>query len=323
MLDTKIRTSRTRKIPNQFPFFKPFLPEDHEMYIRFVAQFPQHCDFTLNNMLVWIANGDSLEYSWIHHNLVLRINSSLFLGTSTEPWYTVIGNRNPDRTLYEIFRHLPIDSLKFVPDYFVTGLQRPHLYAITEDDSNRDYIISIKKLLKKEGKEYEGFRYQVKYFLKKYSEEAIIRPLDLSTSDAVKELVNALHSWPSVTSFTPEGNDPERRDAVAIDKLLSMQSRLLVKHQALGIYIHNALQGFSIYHIPPANQSIAMGNHIKFNAEYQRMFDFLVYATASNLNSQNIELLNAEQDMGIPGIKHHKMALGPVDFYRKYTIVRS
>lgn len=319
MLKTKIMTN-LRGHENTFPLFKVFSEDDFLSYQKFISPFPQHCDFTLNNLLVWVSGGNTLEYSKLNGNFVFKINDSLYLGPSATPTYTVIGVNKADKTLATIFKVLGIDKLDLVPDYFVGKLKNPDLYSIKEDSDNRDYIIDVNKLLLKQGKEYEGFRYQIKFFLKNYSEEAIVRPLDLSSNSTILDIVNAMHTWPEITSFTPNGNDPHRRDAKAIDKLLNLQTILTVKHQALGVYIDGKLQGFSFYHIPPSKDSIAIGNHIKFNSKYQRLFDFLVYATASNLKSQGVKLLNAEQDMGIEGIRHHKMALNPVTFYEKYTI---
>lgn len=320
MLYTKIRKRQKSGQQNLFPDFKPFMPEDYQMYTDYISRFPQHCDFTLNNLLIWIAAGETLEYAWLNQNLVLRINYSLFLDTSSGPWYTVLGSNEPDRTLHELFAYPPLKELSLVPDYFADLLKRPEKYDIRPDESNSDYVIDIERLLNKKGKTYENFRYQVNHFLKHHSADAILREVDISTPKGINELINALHSWPVISSFTGDGNDPLRKDAQAIDKLLGIQSTLPVKHQAIGLYINNCLEGFSIFHIPPSEYSIAMGNHIKFNGEYDRLFDFLVYATASSLWSQGVKLLNAEQDMGIPGIRHHKQALGPVGFYRKYTI---
>jgi len=310
-----------RSRANTFPHFKSLSREDYFVYARFIRSFPQHCDFTLNNLAVWLDAHDTLEYSWLYGNIVLRISGSP-LFEDPGPTYTILGNKQAHKSLTRIFDSSDIRSLHLVPDYFVDSLsdRQKTAFVINDDRDNWDYVINIDDLIKKSGSKYENFRYQIKYFLKNYSDNAVIKPIDLQTTEGVHAIVNALHSWPVINSFTQNGNDPHRTDAQAIARVLEIQQWLPIKHQALGIYIEDKLQGFSIFHIPPATDNIAMGNHIKFNGEYKRLFDILAYTTATTLKSQGVALLNAEQDMGIEGIRHHKLDLNPMAFYKKYTI---
>ncbi len=313
--------SNTKLQNATFPNFLPFSKEFFVDYQNFIHEFPQHCDFTLNNMLIWFAGESSLSFSWLNGNVILKVSDTIYeSGFGENIWYTVIGNSNADKTLRELFAS-GITGLQMVPDYFVASIAEPLSFTISEDLNNRDYILNIEQLLQRNGKEYQNFRYQISYFLKKYSENAVLKELDLTSIHATKEVINALHTWPRVASFQEGGNDPGKIDALAIDRLFRLQSILPIKHQCLGLYINDKLEGFSIYHIPYAKDTIALGNHIKTNGEFNRLFDFLVFATANRLKAQGVTLLNAEQDMGLDGLRHHKSFLNPFTFYRKYSVL--
>lgn len=308
-----------------FPDFSRLSEADYPEYESFISQFPQHCDYTLNNLLVWLAGDKIVEYSWLNGNLVLRFHTSFLFGPSINTdhdrvWHTVLGVNEPDATVDELLRSPEISELMAVPDYFVDKLTNAKNYLVTEDLGNRDYILDIENLVRKSGKVYENFRYQVSYSLKHHSEEAVVKELDLSDLQSIRLIINALHMWPKVNSFEKDANDEHRADADALQRLFLLQPKLPTKHKCIGLFIHGQLQGFSIYHIPTSNNHIAMGNHIKCNGEYKRLFDFIVYITATRLRTHGVTLINAEQDMNIEGIRHHKMYYNPVTFYRRYTL---
>ena len=302
-----------------FPEFTSLSPDLYEFYQGYLFDYPQHCDFSLNNLLIWFG-GDKIKLSMLNRNLVLQISESIYAnelgGTS---WYTIIGRHKSDKTLSTFFESGVSDSLMMVPDYFVSSIKRPDKWQVDEDKANRDYILSIPSLLSKQGKLYENFRYQISYFLRYHSEDARLQDLDLMSPNVQKEITASLKNW-KVNSFAAGANDEKRVDEVAIHRLMELQPHLLVKHRCIGLYIDDELAGITIFHVPNSRFRIGLGNHIKFNGKYKRMFDFLVFATASRLNTEGIKFLNAEQDMGLHGIRHHKKDLNPITFFQKYTI---
>jgi hypothetical protein len=304
-----------------FPSFAPLGPEMYGDYQGFVYAYPQHCDFALNNLLVWLSGADSsVEWSQLYGNLILRGTGSLCASMPDESWVTVLGDQNADETLDEILDEPSIDHLEMVPDYFVEALRDPEKYAVSADDANSDYVLEIDALARMEGKKYEHFRYEVNHFRRNYGAATEIREIDLQSVAGADAVLGAMRTWARVNSFSPDGNDPGRIDEKAIERLIGLQPTLPVKHHCIGVYVDGALEGFSIFHKPHARDSIALGNHIKYNAEYRRMFAFLVSVTAQHLGSDGTELLNAEQDMGIEGLRKRKMALRPARYYKKYMI---
>lgn len=301
-----------------FPAFSPLTPQLYNEYQVFLSKYPQHCDFSLNNLLIWFGK-DKIRVSRLKGNLVLRIDETIYSNQLGNSWHTILGDSKSDKALNEFFRAKLSTELVMVPDYFVNSISKKKQWVISEDINNRDYILNIPTLLQRNGKLYENFRYQISYFLKNHSADAYLRDLDLIDHKTKNEVLNCLRTW-RIGSFAPDGNDSERVDETAIKRLLDLQPLLPVRHRCIGLFIEDEMVGFSIFHVPHTKYLIGLGNHIKFDSRYKRMFDFLVFATASRLYTEGIQLLNAEQDMGVEGIRHHKKYLNPDTFYRKYSI---
>ncbi len=303
---------------NTFPNFKKFEPEDFKKYQSLLYSLRQHADYTINNLLVWDEGSKGIEFSWVKGNILFKITDSIYHGKSKKPHYMLVGKKSADATLSKIFNSGVVDKLVMVPDYFVKGIKSKK-FNVSEDKLNNDYILDVHSLLTRRGKRYANFRHRINYFTKKYGDSIETKDLDLLKTADVKLIVNSIHGW-TIRSYSSKGNDPDKHDGQAIDKLLKIQNILLVKHKCIGVFINGKLEGISIYQIPHAKDKIAIGNHIKYNADFNRIFDFLVYITANKLYEQGVTKLNAMQDMGVEGIKNHKADFSAVEYYKKYTI---
>lgn len=303
-----------------FPEFETLSPDLFESYQGHIFGFPQHCDFALNNLLAWF--GDKTRVSLLNDNIVIEVNDTVYSNQLGGSWYTILGKNMVDESFEAFFKEGLASELTMVPDYTIDSLKNTEKWNIAEDPNNRDYILSIPLLLSKQGRLYENFRYQISYFMKKHSQDARLQDMDLTQPSVQEEIIRSLDIW-EVNSFIEGGNDYERVDEQAIKRLLELQQILPIRHRCIGLYINDVLSGFSIFHVPYSSLRIGLGNHIKFDGRYKRMFDFLVFVTASRLKTEGIEFLNAEQDMGLPGIRHHKKYLNPVSYYRKYTVTKS
>lgn len=304
---------------NTFPNFVTLDENHYSFYEKFVKNFPQHCDFTLNNLLIWLGSNKHVEYSLLYNNIVLKIDESLYDIHNEHLWYTILGNNDADNTLRTVFSSGITNKLSMVPDYFINAITTID-YEIIEDRANHDYILRVDDIYAKKGRQYENYRHQINYVIKQYGNNLNTQKIDLSTEQGKIAISDSFKRWQHINSFSPDGNDSSRLDKAAIKHLLAIQDKLPVKHQCIGVYINNILEGFSIFHIANSKDNIAMGNHIKYNAAYNRMFDYLVFETVNELKRQNVTLLNAEQDMGLLGLRTHKKSLAPFTYYKKYTI---
>lgn len=309
-------------LPN-FPQFSPINSLNLLDYHEYTKQFPLHCDYSPNNLMVWLSGYEAVYGSWLNGNLVLRISGVLY-GVRNEwsvsRWMTIIGNREAEQTLRYIYAVYPNIELRMVPDYFAEQISDTQSYEVLVDGANTDYILRVDNLMCKVGKDYTWYRRRLNRFTRDYGKSVRVKELNVQSNVHTREVLNALDRWYSGILSRKKENDEEGADVQAIQRLFNLQRILHVKHSILGLYINGYLEGFTIYHIPYETMSMALGNHTICNKDINGAFDYLLDQTVHRLHAQGIQYLNSEQDMGLEGIRYHKSLLKPVMFHKRYTI---
>ncbi|OGL38323.1 hypothetical protein A3B63_03450 [Candidatus Saccharibacteria bacterium RIFCSPLOWO2_01_FULL_49_22] len=302
----------------QFPEFRKFVLDDRDIYQSFYSELEPYSDFSFNNLLVWLDINSDLEVSRLNGNLIFKFSDPF---ENNETSFTLIGNRKTYQTLGTIFQYQAglgyQQKLSMVPQAVIDGIElgkQRHL-DIQEDISNQDYIFNVNNAYYAKGKDFADLRHRINSFLKKYGDHLIYRDINLGKLEEQMNIINSLHTWDSVYALTE--NDKLRIEGLAIDRYLQLAPEL--DSRCVGLFINGRLQSFSLFHLPP-QKGFAIGNHMKCNYEYQYIFDFTFYCTASRLKTMGIEWLNGEQDLGIAGLRTHKKELRPTYFLKRYTV---
>lgn len=184
-------------------------------------------------------------------------------------------------------------------------------YSVTELPDSRDYLYSAEALKKLSGKKLHKKKNHLNNFLRQYEGRYEYRTLCCSDSADVWVF---LDKWRAQKGQEVEGHlDYE---VEGIHEILRNCSLLNVRMG--GIYVDNALEAFSIgsynelekmaiIHIEKANPEIP-GLYQMINQQ------FLIHEFA------DAEIVNREDDMGLPGLRQAKMSYAPIDFARKFRI---
>lgn len=289
-------------------------------YQSFYKHLPPYSDFSFNNLLVWLDFNDDLSYCLLEGNYVFRFSNPF---EDNQETYTVIGSNASEDVLDKLFAHIETTTdspkLEMVPECFVDsmGTTERDKYTIREEPDNMDYIFDIAQTHRAKGKPYAKIREAINYFVKHYGDNILLQPIDLHDDKGRALIINSLHQWRSVYSMTE--NDRMRSEGIAIDRYLRFAPQLDVN--CIGLYVDGQLQAFGIFHLPPQGD-YAIFNHLKCNYDYKNIFDLSFYSAIGMMNDLGATLVNAEQDLGIEGIRKHKQALNPVKFLKRYTISR-
>src|ERR1035438_5674317 len=89
-----------------FPAFKKLDQDFYYDYQLFISKFPQHCDYTLNNLLVWTKDGYDIEYCWLNDNIVFKNLNLTFINLNPDEnvlKLTIVGVKDADDSLKIIF----------------------------------------------------------------------------------------------------------------------------------------------------------------------------------------------------------------------------
>jgi len=297
-----------------FPTFRRFTFDDQKWYDDYYSLFDPYADFSFGNLIVWLDYHDDLAVSQLNGCIVFQC-TNIFMDKNNV--ITLIGKANiaTIETILAYQRAVGLaQCISMVPEVAIERLSADNSrYLIREDRANYDYIFRSDHLADLRGGPLRQRRREVHAFQKSYSLQSHVAAIDLGTKESVDAVVSQLHAWRNAYS----DNDPERHEAKALDRFFGICECL--PHKCCGLFINNILEGFILYQLIPKS-STAIFNHIKVSHNYRYMESFLKNRLAQNVRTTQIEYVNMEQDLGIPGLRRHKSLWKPTAYLRKYTI---
>lgn len=207
--------------------------------------------------------------------------------------------------------HLPLE-IYLADELSVEYLNLPpERYTVTEVEDSRDYLYSAEALKTLSGKKLHKKKNHLNSFLKEYEGRYEYRPLCCSDRHDVWEF---MERWRAQKGQEVEGHlDYE---IAGIHDILKSCSVLNISMG--GIYVDGVLEAFSIgsynelekmaiIHIEKANPEIR-GLYQMINQQ------FLIHAFPE------AELVNREDDLGIPGLRKAKESYAPIGYARKFRV---
>ncbi len=294
-----------------FPKFRPFTTEDKQWYIPYYSQFEPYADFAFGNLLIWLNFNDDLKVSELNNNLIFTFTNSLTDGSLT---MTVLGVDDIDGTLRKLFTSGICKELSFVPAVTYEGINEKHSFSIEEERDSFDYILETNRMAKMLGSESRKLRRIVRTSIREYGDTIILRELEMN-DDTINFMINNLHTWDK--AFTLTKNDVDLQEVKALNTSLDISRE--IDNRNFSIYIDGKLEGFILYQVPPQEGFVIL-NHIKTSYNFRYIFDFMLFAFAARVTQSGIKYINFEQDLGLEGLRDHKLGLKPIGFLKKYSI---
>jgi len=185
-------------------------------------------------------------------------------------------------------------------------------YEVAEDRDNFDYLHARSDLATLAGRRFHKKRNRVKGFITSFNCEA--QPIDAAR---LADALAALDCWRENAEAAEDsgetdsaGDYAEARDALEHWEILGLQGR--------------------VYFIAGQPMAYAMGEELpdgktfvihfeKANIVYNGLYQFVNQEFAAAL-PDNIETINREQDLGVPGLRQAKLSYQPSGFIEKFTV---
>lgn len=187
----------------------------------------------------------------------------------------------------------------------------PDKYSVEELPDSRDYLYSAEALRTLGGKELRKKRNHLNAFGKRYEGRYEYRTLCCSDSH---EVWNFLVRWREQKGQEVEGHlDYEVH---GIHEILKNCSILNVRMG--GVYIDGELEAFSVgtYN---EREKMAVISIEKANPDFAGLYQYINQQLLIH-EFPDAELVNREDDMGLPGLRQAKMSYAPIGFAKKYRI---
>lgn len=304
------------KMLPDFPNFSAITLEDKDKYNEFISEYPPFSDISFTNLHIWWNLDGQLAGCLLNQNLVLNYRLPFDIPSSG---LGLIGRHSVDESLQIIFDYLrqqnqPVKAVH-VPEFTVDQIKERANFDIAEEPDYHEYIMSSAELAVLEGSSHSRTRRKVSRFLREVEGHQLeLRKLDLSADSDRQLIFKTIMGW---HDKYPSLNDPERLEDQGLHMTLSKSQHL--DTQNLCLFIDNKLHGLVLYHLTPDNKHYII-NHLKVDYHYPNIFDYMTNQIALEANNHEVPYLNMEMDLGMEGLRQHKMGLRPVKFYKKYTV---
>jgi len=268
-------------------------------------------DYHFASLWAWDLNED-LEVSLLNDNLVVKFQDY----QTSERFYSFFGKNNLENTLNTLLNFIKINGLgskvSLIPEQNFEDSDFTRLsesFDIQEDKDNFDYIFSVKDLLNYSGKKLYSKKKQLNKFLENYIKVTNVVTFETINPDIEKDVLGLLIKWSKIKVTRNE------IEISALKKTLGLIPQ--IKFLIFCVYIHDQLVGFSILEIMDKNHAIH--SFQKADLSYVGITEFINNRIAQYLNKLGVAYINAEQDLGVEGLRRAKHSYNPT-FLKKYTI---
>ncbi len=292
----------------RFPEFKRLEYSDKPEYEFYTQLFPPYSDFNFTSLWCW--NGEKARVSLDHGNLFLRMSDY----ETGRPIYSILGNLRMEESVNALFRFLEENQsearLHLVPEACLKQLTDAE-FEILENRDHFDYLYDPAKLSACQGRAYETFRNMKNRFMRHLPHGCAL-PLNLKNSLTHHEIRELQDRWGAHKDIPL----PQEEEALSAFLALPNHGNFL----NLGLYAEDRLVAFNFTELLPGGT--ALTHFCKSDNTLAGVNDFLMHALAKELTSLGVQTLNYEQDLGIPSLRHTKIAFRPKAFFKKYSITR-
>ena len=293
---------------SHYPQFTPITIDLKDEVERHTSKFDLYSDFTFVNLFAWNTDGKA-GLSWLNGNLIVNLHDYV----EGDTIYSIIGNNEIDETLITIFDD--ISELRLVPQIVIENLSKPEVYAIAEDRDSFDYIYNIDELSALNGSRLKNKRQKIRQTREKLGNRLSFSNEIILTDKLKSEMLDVLDGWKDQTKQPSESIALEE---VALKRLFDHFDTFSLTITTMRL--DNALKGFSINEIINEKQSIC---HFEksLTVDHDGLYAVLINEAAKALEGKS-KIVNWEQDLGIPGLKHIKRSYAPTKYHRKYIIAK-
>lgn len=294
------------------PAWRPLVPTDKTVLDRYARAHAPFAEATLATLLVWNDPG-GCRITELNGNIVLRHESCG--GGAVQ---SILG---PHRTVQTSAELLAGRSgvLELIPDYSVAHVATAEWAAagleLRPDRDNDDYVFETSSLSTLAGNALKGKRRRRNAFERSHEPE--LRTLDLTSCSDIGAVLGCAETW-----FRQVGEGPgplPLEELAGLTHLLELtRTGAVAGIEGFGVVVGGELVAFSI--VEHHGTDIVSGVVFKARRDLPGSGEFLRSASAGALAQSGVRKINAQQDLGQPGLREMKRAYRPSAMLQKWTI---
>ena len=294
-----------------FPEFSKLTFNDRKHYEALIRDYPPISNYSFAGLKLWWDPLSSCAVSLLNDNLVISYWWPEFERMNG---LSLIGTNKIDESICTIFDYQrakgEVPKLVHVPEFVLSNLEYPEMFMLKSERGVDEYVYEVAKFYPIHN--LTSFRrHRVKKFLSDISEERVIlKSIDFSKAENQDLLLNC--RWPK-KGINNLGSifDETWQSTITHADLLGLENVCL--------YIDGELHAYMLY-LVPADKRYIIFRHAKVDYSVPRLFDYMVYAFARWLSDKGAVYFNLDSDVGLPFLRMLMIALGPVNYFRMYTV---
>jgi hypothetical protein len=307
----------------ELPVFPQFTDVgiEHLTGIReFTAQFDGYSDFNATSLWSWSSSTPrGYLIARLGDNLIVEFGDYL----SGDRFLSFLGVDRVDDVARELIDHATrcdlTPSLHLVPEVTAAKLS-PGRWAVEEDPDAFDYLYDLGRLTDLIGEPFRAVRKRVNRFERMWLPDTKVEWLGADELPGLAEdILSLFDSWQGRDSEGAASSAPER---CALDRLLRTApaaAPALSEWSAL-CFIGGRLTAAWLVEATSSSSLCAHFQKVA-NSDAGRDLDMWINVEqAKKGRAAGFRELNAEQDLGVAGLRDAKRRLRPTQLLRKYTV---
>lgn len=266
---------------------------------------PSICELSYSNLTIW-RDFDRPEFTYRNGLLCLKINP-----LNEEPFFLEpVGDNKIEETVDLCLQET--GRLARVSEKLIAQLPADK-YKVSCSRNHFDYIYERSALAELKGKKFDGKRNHVKGFQRRHQDYQIIRLSEHQKDDAL----------PLFEEWFKERQDSRYFPKMAHEAQRSAITRAFDNFEELdllgcALYINNEMKGFILG--SRLNSRTAAIHFLYAHPAVKGIFQVLLWEACRTVLA-DFELINLEQDLGIPGLRKAKLSNQPVKLEKKFEAV--
>ena len=261
---------------------------------------PMSCEYSFTNLFCW---KELYGLSWtIHKKRLLihdRVDGYTLMPLGPEPSAKELAELS-----LELIKAGTTGDLALVPpDYLERHPDLTGYYTITEEEDFADYIYETLDLVELKGKKLHKKKNLLSQFHRNYPEARVEKITD-QVKDLCLDLAERLYQELPVISRTNAEEHLALKEAFQHFEPLGLEG--------IAITVHGKVVAFAIF--SSLNSSTYDIHFEKADLEFKGSYQIINHETAKYLMVK-CNLMNREQDLGIPGIRKAKLSYAPTRIY--------
>jgi len=293
-----------------FPEFSKLTLADKDEYEALVKDYPPCADLEFCGLLTWWDTGHT-SISLLNGNIVL---SYWLPGDEKNSGLAFIGTNDVDESMCAIFDYLREKGEKprivNIPDFVMANISYPEMFNCKSQRCHDEYLLDTSNYYPLNNMP-AVWRSKVKRKIAGLDETKFeLKNLDLSKPQNRYLLLTSLVDW-QAKNVNNLGKHEE-----ACVKAIMHASQLGLDNVCM--FVDGHLYGFCLYN--RANDRQLTSLYIKATNNRTVGYAIMLYILAKWAQEQGFETANICSDCGVLQLRMFMLTLGPVNFYRKYSI---